>query len=187
MLSSQTFVVKSVWPTISFLFYFQNWCDIPSETKGNKKSQSCNKVINKRKHTHIHTHTNILVLRRTHNWAIFRMRERKERRGSSQWNRPQDPELQSSGASSPPEHTTLLEAQRTAAESRHHSRLLRYKQTRRATCFSHTHTMSTYMLWNAIAHTCLQAVPAWLLQAGASAYELNMSSSDGETAHDAVS
>lgn len=93
--------------TVPF-FYFKNWCNIPSETKGNKQSQSCNKGVNKRKHTHTRTNTNILALRRTQNWAIFSMRERKERPGSSQWNRPQDPELQSSGASSPPEHTTLL-------------------------------------------------------------------------------
>lgn len=100
-----------------------------------------------------HTHTNILSPRRTHNWAIFSLRERKERPGSSQWNRPQDPELQSLGASSPPEHTTLLKLTEPHQKA---STIYISSTTNRcsATCYSHTQCQPIHSRMQSRTYAC---------------------------------
>lgn len=100
-----------------------------------------------------HTHTNILSPRRTHNWAIFSLRERKERPGSSQWNRPQDPELQSLGASSPPEHTTLLKL--TEPHQKASTIYISSTTNRRsATCYSHTQCQPKHSRMQSRTYAC---------------------------------
>lgn len=96
-------------PPLCFVFDFQHKLVYYSFKKQPQRGKQSQKVVDSYKDTNMRTgtHTHILSLKRTHNWAIFNLREWKKQPGSSQWNRPQDPELQSLGASTPPEHMTL--------------------------------------------------------------------------------